>query len=58
MPIDAEQSIQLYRMMVRIRTFEETVLEMFRTGRGPRHSHLSIGQEAVAAGSLPGAAPG
>ena len=51
MPTDSEQSIQLYRMMVRIRTFEETVLEMFRTGRGPRHSHLSIGQEAVAAGT-------
>ena len=51
MPIDPEQLIQLYRMMVRIRTFEETVLEMFRTGRGPRHSHLSIGQEAVAAGA-------
>ncbi len=26
MPIEPEQMIQLYRMMVRIRTFEETVL--------------------------------
>ena len=50
MPIEPAQMIELYRMMVRIRTFEATVLELFRTGRGPRHSHLSIGQEAVAAG--------
>lgn len=42
--------IDLYRMMVRIRTFEETVRDVVHAGSIPGSSHLSIGQEAIAAG--------
>jgi pyruvate dehydrogenase E1 component alpha subunit len=40
----------LYRTMVRIRAFEETALEAHRAGEIPGPLHVSIGQEAVAAG--------
>jgi acetoin:2,6-dichlorophenolindophenol oxidoreductase subunit alpha len=40
----------LFRMMVRIRTFEETALEAHKAGEIPGPLHVSIGQEAVAAG--------
>ncbi len=40
----------LYRMMVRIRAFEETALEAHKTGEIPGPLHVSIGQEGVAAG--------
>jgi pyruvate dehydrogenase E1 component alpha subunit len=42
---------RLYRMMTRIRTFEERLREEFWAGRVPGYVHLSIGQEAVAAGA-------
>jgi pyruvate dehydrogenase E1 component alpha subunit len=42
--------IDLYRTMVRIRTFEQTALEAHRAGEIPGPLHVSIGQEAVAAG--------
>lgn len=42
--------LDLYRMMVRIRTFEETVRDVVHDGSIPGSSHLSIGQEAIAAG--------
>ena len=41
---------QLYETMLRIRLFEERVAQDFRDGRLPGIVHLSIGQEAVAAG--------
>ncbi len=40
----------LYRMMVRIRAFEETALDAHKTGEIPGPLHVSIGQEGVAAG--------
>lgn len=40
----------LYRTMVRIRTFEETALAAHKAGEIPGPLHVSIGQEAVAAG--------
>jgi acetoin:2,6-dichlorophenolindophenol oxidoreductase subunit alpha len=42
--------IDLYRTMVRIRAFEQTALEAHRAGEIPGPLHVSIGQEAVAAG--------
>lgn len=42
--------IDLYRTMVRIRAFEETALEAHKVGEIPGPLHVSIGQEAVAAG--------
>lgn len=43
-------AVGLYRVMVRIRCFEEKVEELFLAGKLPGFVHLSIGQEAVAAG--------
>ena len=42
----------LYRVMTRIRAFEETALEAHKAGEIPGPLHVSIGQEAVAAGRL------
>ncbi len=41
----------LYRTMLRIRRFEETASRLFAEGKLPGFIHLSIGQEAVAAGA-------
>jgi pyruvate dehydrogenase E1 component alpha subunit len=40
----------LYRTMIRIRAFEETALAAHKAGEIPGPLHVSIGQEAVAAG--------
>jgi acetoin:2,6-dichlorophenolindophenol oxidoreductase subunit alpha len=40
----------LYRMMVRIRTFEDTALEAYKLGEIPGPLHVSFGQEATPAG--------
>jgi acetoin:2,6-dichlorophenolindophenol oxidoreductase subunit alpha len=40
----------LYRMMTRIRAFEETALAAHKAGEIPGPLHVSIGQEGVAAG--------
>ncbi|RMD88612.1 MAG: thiamine pyrophosphate-dependent dehydrogenase E1 component subunit alpha [Alphaproteobacteria bacterium] len=45
-----EDLLGLWRTMVRIRAFEECVQAEARAGRVPGHVHLSLGQEAVAAG--------
>jgi TPP-dependent pyruvate/acetoin dehydrogenase alpha subunit len=47
----AELARSLYTTMLRIRRFEETVAGLFAEGRLPGFVHLSIGQEAVAAGA-------
>ncbi len=49
--IPPETQIELLRTMVRIRAFEERVRDLFAAGRLPGFVHLSIGQEAVAAGA-------
>ncbi len=43
--------ITLLKTMIRIRAFEERVRDLFSAGRLPGFVHLSIGQEAVAAGA-------
>src|SRR5262245_55087406 len=42
--------LELYRTMARIRAFEETALAAHQAGEIPGPLHVSIGQEAVAAG--------
>ncbi len=46
----AERQLHMYRQMVRIRFFEEKVNELYLNAIMPGLSHLSVGQEAVAAG--------
>lgn len=50
LPQDAEKLIDLYRRMVAIRRFEETVFEVYRRGWMPGLAHLSDGQEATPVG--------
>jgi TPP-dependent pyruvate/acetoin dehydrogenase alpha subunit len=47
----ADVQREMYRRMVRIRTFEETVCEMFRKGEMPGFLHISSGQESTAVGA-------
>ena len=47
-----EQLTDFYRTMVRIRTFEEKAAECFTKGMLAGNIHLSIGQEAAAAGAF------
>ena len=47
----SELPVRLLRTMIRIRAFEERVRDLFAAGRLPGFVHLSIGQEAVAAGA-------
>lgn len=47
---NVRQLTDLYRLMHRIRAFEETALEAHQAGEMPGPLHVSIGQEAVAAG--------
>ena len=42
--------VGLYRMMARIRAFEETAVAAHKADEIPGPLHVSIGQEAVAAG--------
>lgn len=48
--LTAEEMIRLYRTMCRIRAFETKVQELFAANMIPGFVHLSIGEEAVAAG--------
>ncbi|MFQ5521067.1 MAG: thiamine pyrophosphate-dependent dehydrogenase E1 component subunit alpha, partial [Candidatus Methylomirabilia bacterium] len=48
--LSPETLLSLYRVMLRIRRFEERVRDIYASGRMPGFIHLSIGQEAVAAG--------
>ncbi len=53
-PTGADHNVRhltdLYRMMARIRAFEETALEAHKAGEMPGPLHVSVGQEAVATG--------
>ena len=49
--LTAEQKIELYRKMVRIRRFEERCLPVYNAGKIGGFLHLYIGQEAVAVGA-------
>ena len=48
---EPETRVALYRMMVRLRLFEERAYKLFMRGLVKGTSHLGIGMEAIAAGS-------
>ena len=48
---DAGFARELYRVMLRVRRAEERIRDLYASGRMPGFIHLSIGQEAVAAGA-------
>ncbi|MBI3325516.1 MAG: thiamine pyrophosphate-dependent dehydrogenase E1 component subunit alpha [Nitrospinae bacterium] len=48
--VEKETAQKLYYTMVRIRRFEERVMQLFQEGRLPGFLHVSIGQEAVPSG--------
>ena len=48
---EEEKLLEMYRLMVRIRTFEERVLKEVSAGVIPGAAHLYAGQEAVAVGA-------
>ena len=48
--VPAELAIRMYRQMVRIRSFEEQVNELYTRALMPGLAHLYIGEEAVAVG--------
>jgi len=50
MELTKEDMVKLLNLMLTIRCFEERVSELFLGGKIPGFIHLSIGQEAVAAG--------
>jgi TPP-dependent pyruvate/acetoin dehydrogenase alpha subunit len=51
MAIEKGKLIDMYRVMVRIRTFEERVVKEFAAGNIPGAAHLYAGEEAVATGA-------
>ncbi len=51
MAIKKEKLIEMYRVMVRIRTFEGRVAKEFAAGKIPGAAHLYAGEEAVATGA-------
>jgi len=57
MAIEREKLIDMYRTMVRIRTFEERVFKEFTAGHIPGFVHLYSGQEAVATGACANLGP-
>ena len=48
--LSKEQLLSMYRMMVTIRRFEETLRDLFFQGQVPGFVHVSIGEEAVPTG--------
>jgi len=51
MKLNKQKMIELYRTMLKIREFEETVGRLFRQGKIPGMLHRYTGQEAVATGA-------
>ena len=51
MAIEKEKLIEIYRTMLRIRTFEERVAKEFAAGNIPGFVHLYVGEEATATGA-------
>jgi pyruvate dehydrogenase E1 component alpha subunit len=50
---DRDHGLELLRQMLRIRRFEEQCAELYSLGKIRGFLHLYIGEEAVAAGSIP-----
>lgn len=57
MTIEKEKLKEIYRTMVRIRTFEERVKKEFAAGNIPGFVHLYAGEEAVATGACANLGP-
>jgi pyruvate dehydrogenase E1 component alpha subunit len=51
--VDRDHGLELLRQMLRIRRFEEKCAELYSLGKIRGFLHLYIGEEAVAAGSIP-----
>ena len=51
--ISREDGLRLLNEMIRIRRFEEKSAELYSAGKIRGFLHLSIGQEAIAAGTIP-----
>ena len=49
--LTSDELIELYRLMLRIRFFEEAIDRVYRLGLMPGLAHLYIGEEAVAVGA-------
>src|SRR3989440_4420090 len=49
-PGKREQWLHMYEQMLKIRVFEEHVIELYTTGKMPGLAHLYIGEEAIAVG--------
>jgi len=49
--MEKKQLLELYKTMLKIRTFEEKVIELFAKGLIPGFVHMYVGEEAVAAGT-------
>lgn len=50
--LTADDKVELYRKMVRIRRFEQAALKYYNAGKMGGFLHLYIGQESVAVGTL------
>lgn len=50
MELSEEKLLEIYRTMLTIRSFEETLANLFAAGEIPGFIHLCVGQEATAAG--------
>jgi TPP-dependent pyruvate/acetoin dehydrogenase alpha subunit len=50
LPLPPEDLLELYRKMLTIRAFEETIFDVYRKGLMPGLAHLSDGQEATPVG--------
>ncbi len=50
MEISKEKLLDLYTMMMRIRVFEDRIVDLYARGLVPGLAHLYLGEEAVAAG--------
>lgn len=48
--LERDEALELYRRMLLIRRFEDTVQLLFQRGEVPGTTHLYSGQEAVATG--------
>lgn len=51
--LDPDHARDLYRQMLRIRRFEERCAELYSAGKIRGFLHLYVGEEAIAAGTLP-----
>ena len=51
-PVDLADDLRMYRLVRRIRSFEESLVTLFGEGKVYGTAHTCIGQEAVAVGAL------